>query len=71
MSTPPGVVVVSGDTRICDQVEQLSSGAGVLVHEACRSAAMHDAITGTPFEHIFDYHADTVAPGDDLMTFAL
>lgn len=63
VTTPDGVVVVSGDTRVCDEVESLSAGADLLVHEACRTTAMRDAITGTPFEHIFDYHADTVALG--------
>lgn len=61
--TPKGVVAISGDTRVCDEVEQLAAGADVLVHEACRTTAMRDAIAGTPFEHIFDYHADTVALG--------
>lgn len=60
---PDGVVVVSGDTRVCDEVERLAAGADVLVHEACRRSAMQGAIAGTPFEHIFDYHADTVALG--------
>jgi ribonuclease Z len=63
VTTPDGVVVVSGDTRVCDEVERLAVGADVLVHEACRRTAMHGAIVGTPFEHIFDYHADSVALG--------
>ena len=33
----------------------------VLVHEACRRTALQDAIAGTAYEHIFEYHADTVA----------
>ncbi len=63
IETPTGVVVVSGDTRVCGEVEQLSAGADVLVHEACRATAMRDVIAGTPFEHIFGYHADTFALG--------
>lgn len=63
VTTPDGVVVVSGDTRVCDEVEQLASGADVLVHEVCRATAMRDAISGTPFERIFEYHADSVALG--------
>jgi ribonuclease Z len=63
VTTPAGVVVVSGDTRVCGEVEALSTGADVLVHEACRTAAMQASIAGTPFERIFDYHADTVALG--------
>lgn len=63
VTTPDGVVVVSGDTRVCDEVLELSRGADVLVHEACRARAMADRIAGTAFERIFDYHADTVALG--------
>jgi ribonuclease Z len=63
VTTPAGVVVVSGDTRVCDEVRDLAAGADVLVHEACRTAAMAPLIAGTPFETIFDYHADTAALG--------
>jgi len=63
VTTPTGVVVISGDTRVCDEVERLSAGADVLVHEACRTTAMRDAIAGTSFEKIFSYHADTVPLG--------
>jgi ribonuclease Z len=63
ITTPSGVVVVSGDTRVCDEVRDLASGADVLVHEACRTSAMKPLTEGTPFERIFDYHADTVALG--------
>lgn len=61
--TPDGTVVISGDTRVCDEVEELSRNADVLVHEACRITALHAAVAGTPFEKIFSYHADTVALG--------
>jgi ribonuclease Z len=61
--TPAGVVVISGDTRVCDEVLDVAVGADVLVHEACRTSAMAPLIAGTPFETIFDYHADTVALG--------
>lgn len=63
ITTPDGVVVISGDTRVCDEVRDLARDADVLVHEACRTTAMSAAIAGTPFENIFDYHADTVALG--------
>lgn len=52
-------VVISGDTRVCAEVEALAHGADVLVHEACR----HEAIAGTPFGFVADYHADTVELG--------
>jgi len=63
VTTPDGVVVVSGDTRVCDEVADFARGADVLVHEACRASALHDLVRGTAFEHIFEYHADTVALG--------
>ena len=61
--TPDGIVVVSGDTRVCDEVALLAAEADVLVHEACRTTALAAAIAGTVFETIFSYHADTVALG--------
>ncbi|GAA2409103.1 MBL fold metallo-hydrolase [Nonomuraea africana] len=61
--TPDGTVVISGDTRVCDEVQELSQEADVLVHEACRTTALQTAVAGTPFEKIFSYHADTVALG--------
>jgi ribonuclease Z len=63
VTTPTAVVVVSGDTRVCDEVRDLARGADLLVHEACRATAMRPLIEGTPFERIFDYHADTVLLG--------
>jgi ribonuclease Z len=63
VTAPDGVIVVSGDTTVCDEVRDLARGADVLVHEACRATAMRDAVQGTAFEHIFEYHADTVALG--------
>jgi len=63
VTTPAGVVVISGDTRVCAEVRDLAAGADVVVHEACRQATMAALIAGTPFETIFDYHADTTALG--------
>jgi ribonuclease Z len=63
VDTPDAAVVISGDTKVCAEVEALTRGADVLVHEACRSSALRDQIAGTIFEKIFSYHADTVALG--------
>jgi ribonuclease Z len=63
VETPDGVVVISGDTRVCEEVERLAVGADLLVHEACRTTAMAPVIEGTIFETIFSYHADTVELG--------
>jgi ribonuclease Z len=61
--TPTAVVVVSGDTVVCDEVEQLAAGADVLVHEACRTTALAGLVAGTRLETVFSYHADTVPLG--------
>jgi len=63
VTTPTAVVVVSGDTVVCDEVEQLAAGADLLVHEACRTTALADVIAGTRLETVFSYHADTVPLG--------
>lgn len=63
VETPDGIVVISGDTRVCQEVEDLAHDADLLVHEACRSTALAPVIAGTTFETIFSYHADTVALG--------
>lgn len=64
VNTPDGVVVISGDTRVCDEVFDLARDADVLVHEVCRRSAMASAIQGTVFETIFDYHADSEVLGE-------
>lgn len=63
VTTPDGVIVVSGDTRVCTEVEDLARGCDVLVHEACRATRLREAVAGSIFETIFEYHADTVALG--------
>ena len=63
VTTPAGVVVVSGDTRVCPEVGDIARGADLLVHEACRASALREVVAGTAFERIFEYHADTVALG--------
>ena len=39
VTTADGRVVISGDTAVCAEVEQLAGGADVLVHEAFRRSA--------------------------------
>ena len=63
VTTPTAVVVVSGDTVVCEEVERLSVGADLLVHEACRTTAFAELIAGTRLETVFSYHADTVPLG--------
>lgn len=51
-------VVVSGDTRVCEEVERLADHADLLVHEAVRVDAV-----GNGRSYIAKYHADTVELG--------
>lgn len=59
---PSGSVVVSGDTRVCDEVEQLARGVDVLVHEV-RLRSFAEAVAGTHYAEIAEYHADAVDLG--------
>ena len=64
VTTPDGVVVISGDTRVCDEVFSMARGADLVVHESCRKRSMLQAMRGTAFEQIFDYHSDSVTLGE-------
>lgn len=64
VDTPDGAVVISGDTRVCDETFVLAAGADVVVHEACRARTMVERFKGTVFETIVSYHADTVDLGE-------
>jgi len=64
VTTPDGSVVISGDTRVCQEVEDFSRHANVLVHEACRRAPLAFVIEHIPrIKSILDYHADSIALG--------
>ncbi len=64
VTTPDGSAVISGDTRVCDEVFELARNSDVLVHEVCRTRALSTNAKGTPFENIFDYHSDSVTLGE-------
>ena len=61
IETPDGVVVVSGDTLVCEEMADLSVGADVLVYEAMRFSEILRLPEHRRF--IADYHADTVEIG--------
>lgn len=61
--TPDGSVVISGDTRICDEVEDFAMGCDVLVHEAFRVDAFVERTQDPTARTIGDYHSDTVGLG--------
>lgn len=63
ITTPDGSVVISGDTRVCDEVFSMAAHCDLLIHEACRTQALTKFAKGTPFEHIFDYHSDSIVLG--------
>jgi ribonuclease Z len=63
VDTSAGAVVISGDTRVCREVEELSHGATVLVHEAIRPAALARSMPGAVAGPIAAYHADSVELG--------
>jgi len=60
IETPDGIVAITGDTLICDEVADLADGADVVVYEALRFSMIDD---DAPNAFIKDYHADTAAIG--------
>ncbi len=61
VDTPDGAVVISGDTAVCGQVEELAAGAALLVHEAIRTEGIATLLSDPAA--ILAYHAETVALG--------
>ena len=57
VETPDGVVAISGDTVVCDEVAALAAGADVLVYEAIRFEPIEQRPPHLRF--ILDYHADS------------
>ena len=49
-----GSVVISGDTRVCEEIESLAHGADVLVHEACLPEFVKKNVGAS----VIGYHAD-------------
>lgn len=67
IETPDGVVAISGDTQVCDEVGALCAGADVVVYEAMRM----DVIARRPpdKQYIMHYHADTRLIGRQMADF--
>ena len=57
VESPDGVVAITGDTLVCDEVAALAEGADVLVYEAMRFEVIEQRPPHLQF--ILDYHADT------------
>lgn len=64
VETPDGVVVISGDTRVCNEMAVLATGADVVVYEAMRM----DVIARRPADkrYVMEYHADTRLIGKQM-----
>ena len=59
VDTSDGAVVISGDTRVCDEIAALSRGAAVLVHEVFCTDLVRNAMQAMPhLSPIAEYHAD-------------
>jgi ribonuclease Z len=59
VDTEDGSIVISGDTEVCWELEELAKGCDVLVHEACRPQLVRAA--GLP--QVAEYHADAAEVG--------
>jgi len=61
IDTPDGSVVISGDTAVCPQVEKLSVGVDLLVHEAIRAEGLKGLVSDP--ERLLAYHAECTPLG--------
>jgi len=57
IESPDGVIAITGDTLVCDEITQLAEGADVLIYEAMRFEEIQALPKKRQF--ILDYHADT------------
>ncbi|MFT7475153.1 MAG: ribonuclease Z [Verrucomicrobiales bacterium] len=64
VETPDGVVVISGDTVVCDEMAVLAEGADVVVYEAMRANIVRER--PAHLRYIVDYHADCVEIGRQM-----
>ncbi|MGH1493960.1 MAG: MBL fold metallo-hydrolase [Acidimicrobiales bacterium] len=63
VETPDGIIAITGDTLVCDEVAELCAGADIVVYEALRFSQIDPK---APNGFIRDYHADTAAIGTQL-----
>lgn len=62
---PDGVIAITGDTVVCDEVAALAEGADVVIYEAMRFAAVDHAMPPT-MHYIKEYHANTIEIGAQM-----
>lgn len=65
IESPDGVVVITGDTLVCDEVAALAEGADIVVYEAMRFARYMDDLPPQA-QYINEYHADTELIGPQM-----
>ncbi len=63
VETPDGSIVISGDTIVCDEIEQFARGCDVLVHEVFDVDGFVERTGDPSARRIGDYHADAVGLG--------
>lgn len=65
IETSDGVIVITGDTIVCDEVAELAEGADVVIYEAFRFAEWR-ATMPPSMQYITEYHADTELIGAQM-----
>ena len=69
VETPDGIVAITGDTRVCDEVADLAAGADVVVYEAMRLDAV---LARRPSSrYIAEYYADTHQIGEQCQQLGI
>ena len=70
VETPDGVVVITGDTVVCEEVAELSQGADVVVYEAMRQDFVLNNFPPA-MHYITEYHADAVEIGEQMQRLGI
>ncbi|NNC80560.1 MAG: MBL fold metallo-hydrolase [Acidimicrobiales bacterium] len=65
IETPDGVVVITGDTLVCDEVAELARGADVVVYEAMRFDVVQNHFPPS-MRYVTEYHADAPEIGRQM-----
>lgn len=76
VDTPDAAVVISGDTQMCAEIEELARGADLLVHETCRATALDGAVREQEEKRFEEDlrsggYTGRITAGHDLMDFPL
>lgn len=65
VETPDGVIAITGDTIVCDEVAELSRGADIVIYEAMRMDVVNNEYPPS-MRYIAEYHADTRLIGEQM-----